>query len=47
MTATRVLFPLAGVLRVASRIVCLIVIVSFAIFAVGQTSNASTHQADR
>jgi hypothetical protein len=47
MTATRVLFPLAGVLRVASRIVCLIVIASFVIFAVGQTSSASTHQVDK
>ncbi len=47
MTATRVLFPLAGVLRVASRILCLIVVVSFAIFAVGQTSSASTHQVDK
>jgi hypothetical protein len=44
MTAARVLFPLAGILRVASRIVCLIVIVSFVIFAVGQTGAASTHQ---
>jgi hypothetical protein len=47
MTATRVLFPLAGVLRVASRILCLIVVVSFVIFAVGQTSAASTHQVDK
>ncbi len=47
MTATRVLFPLAGFLRVASRIVCLIVVASFAIFVVGQTSNASVHQADK
>ncbi len=47
MTATRVLFPLAGILRVASRIVCLVVIVSFVIFAVGQTSAASTHQVDK
>lgn len=44
MTAARVLFPLAAVLRWGSRIVCLTVIVSFAIFAVGQTSSASTHQ---
>jgi hypothetical protein len=47
MTATRVLFPLAAVLRVASRIVCLIVVVSFAIFAIGQTSKASTHQQNK
>jgi hypothetical protein len=44
MTATRVLFPLAAFLRWASRVVCLIVVVSFAFFAVGQTSTASTHQ---
>lgn len=44
MTAARVLFPLAAILRWASRVVCLIVIVSFAFFAVGQTSTASTHQ---
>jgi hypothetical protein len=47
MTATRVLFPLAAILRVASRIVCLIVVVSFAIFAIGQTSKASTHQQNK
>jgi hypothetical protein len=47
MTATRVLFPLAGILRVASRIVCLIVVASFVIFAVGQTGAASTHQVDK
>jgi hypothetical protein len=47
MTATRVLFPLAGILRVASRVICLIVVVSFAIFALGQTSSASTHQVDK
>lgn len=44
MTATTVLFPLAALLRWVSRIVCLIVVVSFAIFVVGQTSTASTHQ---
>jgi hypothetical protein len=44
MTASRILFPLAAFLRVASRIACLIVIVSFAIFAVNQTGSASTHQ---
>jgi hypothetical protein len=34
----------AALLRIASRIICVIVVVSFAIFAVDQTSNASTHQ---
>jgi hypothetical protein len=47
MTAARVLFPLAAILRWASRIVCLIVLVSFAFFAVGQTSTASTHQQNK
>lgn len=47
MTATRVLFPLAAILRAASRIVCLIVVVSFAIFAIGQTSKASVHQQNK
>jgi hypothetical protein len=42
--ATRVLFPLAAFLRVASKVMCLIVIASFAIFAVGQTGSASAHQ---
>jgi hypothetical protein len=31
-------------LRIASLIVCLIVIASYAIFAIGQTKSASTHQ---
>jgi putative Ca2+/H+ antiporter (TMEM165/GDT1 family) len=44
MTAARVLFPLAAILRIASRIICLVVIASFVIFAVGQTSSASTRQ---
>jgi hypothetical protein len=44
MTAASVLFPLAAFLRWASRLLCLIVVVSFAFFAVGQTSTASTHQ---
>jgi hypothetical protein len=44
MTAARVLFPLAAILRWGSRIVCAIVIVSFAIFAVNQTSSASAQQ---
>jgi hypothetical protein len=32
------------VLRITSRILCLIVIASFALFAIEQTSSASTHQ---
>jgi hypothetical protein len=39
-----VLLPLATLLRLASRIACVIVIVSFAIFALEQTSEASSHQ---
>jgi hypothetical protein len=39
-----VLSPLAGLLRLASFLLCLIVIVSFALFAINQTGNASTHQ---
>jgi hypothetical protein len=39
-----VLLPIATLLRLASRIACLIVIVSFAIFALEQTSEASSHQ---
>lgn len=35
---------LAGLLLLASRIVCLIVIASFVVFVVNQTSSASTHQ---
>ncbi len=35
---------LSTLLRLASRIICLIVIVSFALFALEQTSSASTHQ---
>jgi hypothetical protein len=38
------LLPLATLLRLASRIVCLVVIVSFAIFAVEQTDKASNRQ---
>lgn len=34
----------AGVLRLASILLCLIVGVSFALFAIDQTSNASAHQ---
>jgi hypothetical protein len=39
-----VLSPLAGALRLASIVVCLIVIVSFALFVVNQTGSASAHQ---
>lgn len=35
---------LAGLLLLASRIVCLIVIAAFVVFVVNQTSTASTHQ---
>ena len=35
---------IAGLLRLASILICLTVIASFAIFAFDQTSNASTHQ---
>ena len=38
------LLPIATVLRLASRIVCVIVIASFAIFAYEQASEASTNQ---
>lgn len=38
------LLPLATFLRLASRIACLVVVVSFAIFAVEQTEAASTRQ---
>ncbi len=31
-------------LRIASAVICLIVIASFAIFAIGQTKSASNHQ---
>ena len=34
----------AGLLRLASRIICLIVIASFVVFVVDQTGSASTHQ---
>jgi hypothetical protein len=42
-----VLLPFATLLRFASRIVCLIVIVSFAIFALEQTGEASSHQQNK
>jgi hypothetical protein len=35
---------IAGLLLLASRIVCLIVLASFVVFVVNQTSSASTHQ---
>jgi hypothetical protein len=39
-----VLSPLASALRLASFVLCLIVVASFALFAINQTSNASAHQ---
>jgi hypothetical protein len=39
-----VLSPLAGALRLASAVLCLIVVASFVLFAVDQTSSASAHQ---
>jgi predicted PurR-regulated permease PerM len=39
-----VLSPLAGLLRLASVVLCLIVIVSFAMFVIDQTGSASAHQ---
>jgi hypothetical protein len=39
-----VLSPLASVLKLASRILCLVVIVSFVLFVVNRTSDASQHQ---
>jgi hypothetical protein len=44
--ATLIFHPLAALLRVASKVICLTVAVSFAIFAVNQTGSASTHQQD-
>lgn len=35
---------LAGLMRLASIVICLIVIASFVIFAANQTGSASTHQ---
>lgn|GEM_PF-599114 len=40
------LSPLAGVLRLASLAISLVVIASFAAFVVDQTSSASAHQQD-
>jgi hypothetical protein len=39
-----VAYSIVRLLRLASIVICLIVIASFAIFAVGQTKNASEHQ---
>jgi hypothetical protein len=39
-----VLSLIVSLLRLASLVICLIVIASFAIFVVNQTSSASTHQ---
>jgi len=44
MTSSGPSSSLAGLLLLASRIVCLIVIASFVVFVVNQTSSASTHQ---
>lgn len=38
------MFSIARLLRLASIVICLIVIASFAIFAVDQTRSASSHQ---
>jgi hypothetical protein len=38
---------IAGLLRLASRVVCLIVIASFLVFVVNQTGSASTHQQNK
>ncbi len=42
--ATGLSSPIAALLRLVSRITCLIVIASFAIFVVHQATNASNHQ---
>jgi len=39
-----VLSPLASALRLASFVLCLIVVASFVVFAINQTSDASAHQ---
>jgi hypothetical protein len=44
MAPATVLFPLAALLRLASRLICLVVTVSFVIFVVNQAGSASTHQ---
>jgi hypothetical protein len=38
--------PIVKLLRFASIVICAIVIASFAIFALGQTSSASKHQSE-
>ena len=38
------LSPLAGVLRLASVVLCLLVVASFVLFVVDQTGSASAHQ---
>jgi hypothetical protein len=42
--ATGLSSPIAALLRLVSRVTCLIVIASFAIFVVHQATNASNHQ---
>jgi hypothetical protein len=44
VASTGVSSSTAGLLRLASRVICLIVLVSFVVFVVDQTSAASTHQ---
>ncbi len=44
MASSGVSSSLASLLRIASWVICLIVLASFAIFVVEQTSSASTHQ---
>jgi hypothetical protein len=39
-----VLSSVAGLMRLASLVICLIVVASFAIFAIDQTKGASAHQ---
>jgi len=44
VTPTGVSSSIAGLLRLASWVICLIVLASFLVFVVDQTSAASTHQ---
>jgi hypothetical protein len=44
MTSSGASSSLASLLRLASWIICLIVVASFLVFVVNQTSSASTHQ---
>jgi hypothetical protein len=44
VTSTGVSSSVAGLLRLASWVICLLVAASFLIFVVEQTSSASTHQ---